>query len=566
VDADRLDSEAFEDPGKPQLRAGFGTIDQLRACLDAYIDSKISCLGESLAASPVNSARREVLLACRQAAERPQGIFSLTVPTGGGKTLSAMSLALRHAAAHDLRRVIVVIPYTSIIEQNAAVYREALGAENVVEHHSAYVPERAGAVEDTAKRHDLATENWDAPVIVTTSVQFFETLFSNRPSVCRKLHNVARSAIILDEVQTLPPGLLHCIVEALDELVTNYGCSTVLSTATPPALASRPGFQVGLKNVQPVISDPARLARDLRRVHYTWAAGQHEGTTWPQLARELAGYRQVLAIVHRRRDAGDLARELQNLSPTNTVHHLSALMCPAHRLATIRTIKDRLHYGVDCRVVSTQLVEAGVDLDFPVVYRALGGLSSVVQAAGRCNREGRLEEGEVVVFRAPTLPPPGTPRKAAEITEAMLQGSDSLDLDDPAVIEGFFRRLYLTEDLDIHGIQPQRQEINFATVGQRFRLIEDGFTTSVIVPYEKASDYLQQLRRDGPSRDLLRSLQPHMVSIYPEAFRSLNDRGALLEDTEGIYSVAPGYEHLYDATFGLACGDEPGNGTEALII
>lgn len=311
VDADRLDTEHFSNLQRHQLRSRYSTILDIGSLLDKYLEKKTGSLLPSISNSTVNLVRKQVLNACHESANNAQGIFSLTVPTGGGKTLSAMSFALRHAVAHDLRRVIVVIPYTSIIEQNAEVYRGALGADNVIEHHSNYDPTRNTATD--MDRYELAVENWDAPIIVTTSVQFFETLFASRPSVCRKLHNIAKSVIILDEVQTLPPGLLLPILEGANELATNYGCSIVLSTATPPALAARPGFDAGLKNVQHIITEPGHLVTHLKRVDYSWPEPD-ERIAWPELAAKLAKAEQVLAVVDRRKDARELARELQKVS------------------------------------------------------------------------------------------------------------------------------------------------------------------------------------------------------------------------------------------------------------
>ncbi len=552
VDADRLDAEKFENPELHQLRSGYSTTVDLNHLLDQYLEHKIDNPAMGTSNSAVNLIRRQVLKACQESATSAPGIFSLTVPTGGGKTLSAMSFALRHAVVHDLRRIIVVIPYTSIIEQNAAVYCEALGADNIIEHHSSYDPTRNTSTD--MDRYELATENWDAPVIITTSVQFFETLFSSRPSVCRKLHNVAKSVIIFDEVQTLPPGLLLAILEGINELTTNYGCSIVLSTATPPALAARPGFDAGLKNVQNIIPHPEHLVTLLKRVRYAWPEPGAQ-VLWPELAAELAKEKQVLAIVDRRKDARELAQELQKVSE-NPVYHLSALMCPAHRLDVINRIKECLKQGVVCRVVSTQLVEAGVDLDFPVVYRSLTGLASIIQAAGRCNREGHLTKGKVIVFRSPSPPPAGTLKSAKDITESMLREAGTLDPDDLSTVETFFRQLYFTQELDALGIQTERQEFNFATVGQKFRLIEDGFTRDVVVPFDDSTARLEKLRKYGADRQILRSLQPYSVSIYPDAFKKLNDSGALVEVDE-IFALSPTHHHLYDPVFGLVVGDEP---------
>ncbi|MEW6753801.1 MAG: CRISPR-associated endonuclease Cas3'' [Candidatus Latescibacterota bacterium] len=573
VDADRLDAEAFDDPRQAAQRGSQTSIAELRSRLDRFVEAKVSRLDPGAARSPVNRARAEVLAACRQAAEWPPGCFSLTVPTGGGKTLSAMAFALRHAEHHGLRRVFVVIPYTSIIEQNAAVYRDALGVRDVLEHHSNLDPERLrrDTDEETCRRADLASENWDAPVVVTTTVQFFESLFSHLPGRCRRLHNVAQSVILLDEVQALPPEFLVPVLDGLRQLVSSYGCSVVLATATPPALAVRETLPDGLPDVRPVIGDPASLGRRLRRVTYEWpspatAEKPDEAgvlAAWESLAQELAGHPRVLAVVHRRDDARTLARLLSHQSGQEVVH-LSALMCPAHRSAVLERVREALAAGAGCRAVSTQLVEAGVDLDFPVVYRALGGLDSIVQAAGRCNREGRLPApGRVVVFQAPTRPPPGTPRRALEATLVLLRqaakegGPDGIDVEDPAVFERYFRILYGAQTLDARHIQRERAQLNFETVGTSFQLIEDRFSRSVVVPWDEAEERLDALRHQGPNRSTLRALQPYTVSAHVSAFERLLQQGALEEVVAGLWAIPSVCRHLYDAVFGLVVGDAP---------
>jgi CRISPR-associated endonuclease/helicase Cas3 len=575
VDADRLDTEAFCEADKAALRSRFSSIVTLRERLDSFIDQKMDALPTNEKTTPVNLSRAEILQACRKAATLLPGVFSLTVPTGGGKTLSAMSFALNHAERYGLRRVIVVIPYTSIIEQNADVYSQGLGAENVVEHHSSLDPDkkRTKYGEELTGRHELACENWDAPVIVTTTVQFFESLFSNHSSRCRKVHNIARSVIVLDEVQSLPPGFLLSIVEALNELATHYGCSIVLSTATPPALAARERFEMGLAGIREIVGNTKELAEKLKRVEYEWPAEGVPSMTWPQLAGKMAEHHQVLAVVHKRDDACALARELKSVVPDECVWHLSALMCAAHRSESLVKIKDALARGAACRVVSTQLVEAGVDLDFPVVYRALGGLDSIVQAAGRCNREGHLDRGRVIVFRAQTSPPRGTPRQAMEVTETLLSESGGdLDPSDPDLFEKYFRMLYLVKDLDAKRIQTFRQEFSFASVGREFKLIEDGFTRPVVVPYGEAGKHVQELRQlrhqvppKGPTRETMRGLQRFIVNIYPDAFAKFSAAGALEEVIEGTFVLAKPYEKSYDDTFGLLTGDEPQADPAALI-
>ncbi len=564
VDADRLDSEQFCEPDKARRRERrFNP-----TALLERLDSHISAIQAAAADLPVNAVRQRVLKACQKSASLPQGTFTLTVPTGGGKTLSAMSFAMRHALHHALRRVIIVIPYTSIIEQNAKIYRDALGADAVIEHHSNLDPKERKVTlgEDVASREEMAAENWDAPVIVTTTVQFFESLFSNRPSRCRKLHNIARSVIILDEVQSLPPGFLKGILDALNELVRAYRCSIVLTTATPPALKWRGRFPWGLRDCREIVPDPALLARDLRRVEYVWPEAERKLTP-QQLAGELSDKQQVLAVVHRRRDARLTAQHLETLVQDGSMRHLSALMCPSHRSQVLQEIKGRVKQGEPCRVVSTQLVEAGVDIDFPLVYRALGGLDSIVQAAGRCNREGRLQKGKMVVFRAESAPPAGTPRKALAITEGLLkERGDALNPDDPVICEDYFRRLYFTEELDAKAIQTLREQFRFASVAREFQLIEDGFTQAVVVPFTEAPARLEEFRRLGPSRERYRGLQPFIVNIYPEAFQKLWSAGGLEEIADGIFALTRPFEYLYDLTYGLVVDDPPSPAAEALVV
>lgn len=593
VDADRLDSEAAGDPTKAALRGNYASISELRARLDTAIDNKVAGLTEKDLKRPVNQARAKVLQACRDAANEPTGLFSLTVPTGGGKTLSAMSFALRHAERHSLGRVIVVIPFTSIIEQNAGVYRETLGAENVVEHHSNLDHERQRnrLGENVATRQELAAENWDAPVIVTTTVQFFESLFTNHPGRARKIHNIAHSVVILDEVQTLPPELLLPILDALRELAAHYRATVVLSTATPPALGKRERLPQGLENIRPIIGpqlllgsidgcgdDAGGLARSLSRVRYEWPQVDEPPISWEILAETLARPENTrsMAIVHRRADARELARLVRAHAPEGDVlFHLSALMCPTHRNECLKQIAEALKGGGPCRLVSTQLIEAGVDLDFPVVWRALGGLDSMIQAAGRCNREGKLDgPGRVVIFRAPTAPPLGTPRRAMEAVQAMLNAAGSLGEDDACVaghIEDYFKRLYVSGELDAKNIQRERAGFNFATVGREFRMIED-FTETVAIGWGEAGKAaLARLQSEGPSREAFRAIQLFTVKIYRPVFEKWRAGGVIEEivapdgRVTGIYALTPPYAHLYDPIFGLIDGDEPVANPEALV-
>jgi CRISPR-associated endonuclease/helicase Cas3 len=513
--------------------------------------------------TPVKRLRADVLAPCRSAAERRPGRFSLTVPTGGGKTLSAMSFALNHAASNQLRRVIVVIPYTSIIEQNAKVYHDILDdpahpeVNNVLEHHSNLDQQTLREINEPKEiRRALAAENWDAPIVVTTTDQLFESLFSNHPSRCRKLHNIAGSVIILDEVQTLPPKFRMPIIEALAELTDHYGCSVVLSTATPPALRREVDRPDGLDDVHEIIPDPVDLANRARRVNVTWSI--RHPTPYDELARQMMDHRRVMAIVHRRQDARELAQHL----PPEGRFHLSALMCPAHRLKVIAQIRRQLDQGDLCRVCATQLVEAGVDLDFPVVYRALAGIDSLAQAAGRCDREGRLTEasngqpaGQFIVFRAPTEPPAGTLRKALQSTEFLLDlHHGQVDLFDPTLSETFFDELYDKESPDGANLQPERQNMNFANTAAAFRLIQNDYLRPVIVPYQNESiDAAERIAqyRQNPNYLTRRALQPLTVQISRQHHEYLQSMGAIESLDEGVDVPTPLFGNRYSDDFGL---------------
>jgi len=561
TDADYLDTEAFLEPAKAVARRQSDSLASLLPKLESVLAAKTASISDGQRELPINRARTAVADACRRAWNSPPGLFSLTAPTGAGKTLAAMLFALGHARMHDQRRVIVVLPYTSIIEQNAQVYRSVFGDGNVIEHHCNYDPPPS----ELTTRNQLATENWDAPVIVTTTVQFFESLFSNRSSRCRKLHNIARSTVILDEVQSLPPGVLLPILDALNELASNYGCSIVLSTATPPALCERSGMPQGLRNVREIIPDPSSLAHNLKRVRYHWPANGDE--TWEHLAERISRHDRVLAVVHRREDARHLAILLKKLCPqeADSVFHLSALMCPAHRSDVLARVREVLAAGQPCRLVSTQLIEAGVDIDFPVLYRALAGVDSIVQAAGRCNREGLVAEGEVFVFRAPTLPPQGVLRKGYEIMATFLSAQQSFDPSDPEASRDYFRKFYFASTLDQQGIQSARAGMNFATVARDFRIIEDGCTMPLVVPYGDALARLAGVRRMA-TKEGLRSLQPYTVRIYPQAAAQLRQAGALDEICEGLWATATPFTHLYDKQYGFVLNAELEPDPASLVI
>jgi len=559
TDADYLDTEQALDPRRASSRPVGVDLGELEALIEATIVQR------RRPGSPLQEARDAVVDACRLAAKSKPGLFSLTAPTGAGKTLASMLFAIHHAALnteeHGLRRVIVVLPYTSIIEQNAQVYREVFGERAVLEHHCNLDPERdvERKGQELTEIHSLASENWDAPLIVTTTVQFFESLFANRPSRCRKLHNIARSVIILDEVQSLPPEFLLTIIDALKELTARYGCTVVLSTATPPALAARPSFPAGLPDPTTIIPDPSLLARDLRRVHYHWP-DQPGPESWDALANRIAAYPRALAIVHLRDDARLLAEKLSALRSDEPVYHLSAAMCAKHRSDVLSEVRATLRSQQSCRLVSTQLIEAGVDIDFPVLFRAMAGLDSIVQAAGRCNREGDPTPGDVFIFQPATEPPPGVLRRGLETMRLLLAAKGiNLDPSDPATCEEYFRAFYQITVRDRHGIQAERQDFNFAAVASKFHLIDDGYTINLVVPYLGSKEQLREAeRKDHPLRERLRALQPYTVRIYPLAFSRLKSAGAVGEvfPESEVYRLLPGFYHVYDEHFGFFLGPD----------
>lgn len=528
VDADFLDTEAFCLPDKGAARAKTKRTDL--AALKDKIDIHMQQLAGQVAPTPVNLLRQRVLSQCRAKAETAPRFFSLTVPTGGGKTLSSLVFALNHAVANNQRRIIYAIPFTSIIEQNARVFQEILGRDQVLEHHCHFRENDQADEAASNRRRGLAAENWDAPVVVTTNVQFFESLFGNKPSRCRKLHNIANSVIVLDEAQAIPTDYLEPCLAALRELVVRYGCSVVLCSATQPAFDADV-VRSRLPEISEIVDDPRRLYEGLRRTR-TEFVGQ---LTDANLAARIGAERQVLCIVSTKRQARTL---FELLGRREGVYHLSTNMYPEHRRGVLDEIRAQLDRNGPCQVVSTTLVEAGVDLDFPVVYRAMAGLDSIAQAAGRCNREGRRDIGQVFVYEPEQTPRMPWMKRCASRAAETLRVVPDAEPTGLEVMRRYFELLYDVEDLDKKKILerfPSFRQLKtpadfcfpFRAVAGDFRFIEDD-SVGVIIPVEpEVEKWVRELRYAEFPRSVLRKLQPYTVSVRTREFAELRSSGAL---------------------------------------
>lgn len=571
VDADFVDTDNFyrRVRGEPPRDEAAGpSLDALRNRLDSHLAAK-PCT------SWINEERQRILAHVRaKASERP-GLFTLTVPTGGGKTLASLAFALDHALAHGLRRIIYVIPFTSIIEQNAQVFREAfadLGEDAVLEHHSALYDDPASSPEATRKLQ-IAMENWDRPVIVTTAVQFFESLFADRPSRCRKLHNIAGSVVILDEAQTVPLPVLRPCVAVLDELARNYRTSIVLCTATQPALTRDQGFKDGFADVIELAPDPPALYQRLKRVHVRHVGEMSDD----ELASHLRDRRQVLCIVNNRRHARAL---FEAIADEPGSYHLTTLMHAKHRSQVLEKVRSALMAGEPCRLISTSLIEAGVDVSFPTVLRAEAGLDSIAQAAGRCNRnkEWPTAESEVLVFASREWKPPRELEGlAAEFRSVARRHEDLLALD---AINDYFRQVYwqkgpeLLDEKGLLTLLANRgvDNLPMETISTLFRMIESRMRP-VIIPYDPATGCedptVSEVLRDlAYAPQVARKLQPFLVQVPEQAYAALQEASALqpvARERFGEQFVRLVNPHLYDARFGLHWDDPAFVGSESLV-
>ncbi len=504
------------------------------SCLRTYLDELTVA---SMASAKVNSIRADLLKACLESAQASQGLFTLTAPTGAGKTLSMLAFALAHAACHRLRRVILVVPYLTVIEQSVEVYRKALadivgteGAETyILEDHSLTGIRDLGKdvsdqdMEQEPRRWErLLAQNWDAPIIVTTSVQLLESLFSNRPAACRKLHRLAASVILFDEVQTLPISIVVPTLATLSRLIERYRTTVVFATATQPAFRHLDAHvktycRMGWQPTE-IVPPTLRLFERAKRAQIEWPE-LGPPTSWVEIAKRVAEQERALCVVNLKKHALRLFSELRD-NRVEGLFHLSTSMCPSHRQKVLQEVRERLKRSEPCRLISTQCVEAGVDLDFPIVYRAFGPLDAIAQAAGRCNRGGRIEIATVQVF----LPedeayPDGTYRQAASVTRMLLKqrGASSMDIHDPALFNEYFRELYSLAKPE--GKKPELLDAikcqDFVRVAELYRVIEKD-ALNVLVPYDL--DVFCQLedevRQTGLNRKWISKARPYTIGLF----------------------------------------------------
>lgn len=534
TDADRLDTERFMDRNSWEKRKCASTLSDLLPKLENFIEELQSGAVESV----VNNVRKIVLEQCKLMSTSEKGFYSLTVPTGGGKTLSSLLWAMRHSVCNNMARIIIAIPYTSIIVQTAGLLKKIFGEENVLEHHSNF---NLDEIKDEVKRDKakLAAENWDYPIIVTTNVQLFESMFSNKPSECRKLHNIVNSVIILDEVQTLPTDFLQPIVDAMKAYQNMFGISILFTTASQPVLSglitgSNPNGEFeGIKKITEIIPEKFALHDKLHRVKLDI---DNEGCTYDEMASRIAEYDKVLCIVNTRKDAKEIYERLPN---DGIKLHLSRMMCPRHISQTITRIKSLLkdESVPIIRVVATQLIEAGVDIDFPVVFRQEAGLDSVLQAAGRCNREGRIQMGQTIVFSLckENRNPYGSMAAANNARKNLPTNSDWFS---PATMKDYFLQLYSRKNtFDIKDIKYylyNPNELCFEKASSEFKLIEaEG--VNIIVNWEDSMEFVQQLKEHGCTYSLMKQLAQYTVGVHKSDFNSLVKYGVLEEALEGIY-------------------------------
>ena len=556
VDADFLDTEAFMN-NQPIRKNEFSSLKEISAMFWSRLEED----GYFRPKNTLNEKRCEILHTCMRKGEGKQGLYSLTVPTGGGKTISSMAFAMKQAMKWHKERIIYVIPYLSIIEQTADVFRAFLGNHAVLESHSqvdydSLVEEGSEEASRVAEMMKLAAENWDAPVVITTNEQFFESLYANKTSRCRKLHNIANSVVILDEAQMMPVDFLKPCLHAIEQLVHYYGCTVVLCSATQPEL----GRYLQNSPIE-IMENVGELFQFFKRVTFD-IDGE---TDYAEIAKKLDECEQVLCIASTKKEAEKIFELLDG-----EAMYLSTNLCPAHRREIIREMKTRLRDGKPCRVVSTSIISVGVDIDFPVVYLQYTGLDSLIQGAGRCNREGRqsLQKSRAHIFWTKESKKSLFMRKEKQVTDMVRKKYNTKEMAEPSAIRTYFENWYQSNEgnLDYREIEKLAQSLSFAEIGKRFHLINDS-TKSVFVPFdEKARNIKEQLMMGNRSRQLMRAAGAYMINVRYSKAQGQSDFMKLL--TQGQIEMFPGDENLaylvnmedYDVELGLKIKSEDGVG------
>lgn len=550
VDADFLDTEAFMNNNKVDRSVKY---DYKLFCkkLNNYVEIFSNKERE------INKKRTEILNDCIEKSKYEKGLYTLTVPTGGGKTIASFAFAINHVIKHNMDRIIYVIPYTSIIEQNAKVFKDILGHQNVLEHHSNFdFEDDEGSVLYKLK---LSSENWDIPVVVTTNVQFFESLHANKPSRCRKLHNIANSVIIFDEAQMIPTQFLTPCLMAISELVTNYESTCVLCSATQPSLKDRFPKEIRVKEI---CENTESLYQFFRRTKVI-NRGKMETD---QIVGEINSCNQALCIVNNKKHALEIYSKLNG----GGAYHLSTRMCPKHRDKVLTEIKQRLKDKLPCKVVSTQLIEAGVDVDFPTVYRSMAGIDSIVQAGGRCNREGKLEVGIINIFEPESIFTKNMPsliKRPIEVAKGIITRFE--DIFSSEAIKSYFEELYSfegEEGLDVHNVFNDMEngaegcnfDFNFKQISGKFKLIDESTIPIIIGLDETAEDLINKLRFSDVYKSILRSIQSYTVNVYENEFNKMYGANMIEVINDGIYVLRD--INMYKKDIGLKYTTETGIG------
>lgn len=548
TDADYLDTERFMIPSNYESRKHTKSLHELKVNLDSWLERFLE-----LPKSNLNIIRNDIQKLCKYKASFPPGFFELTVPTGGGKTISSLVWALNHALNYGKERIIIAIPYTSIIIQTAEILRDIFGQENVLEHHSVI------SEEVMTSENKLMSENWNAPIVVTTNVQLFESMFSNRPGKCRKLHSLCNSVLILDEVQNLPLTFLQPIVNALDVYVRLFKMSVLLSTASQPILSgNRKGLGTNVlnginSNIFQIIPSSMRLHNRLRRVRIEIISNK---ISLDSIKERLISLERVLCIVNTRKIANDL---YNSLPKDGYLIHLSRMMCPKHIQDKLTLLKQLLSnkFNLPIRVISTQLIEAGVDIDFPNVYRQFSGLDSILQAAGRCNREGKENLATTTVFDLEGHIDRGYQGNASDAMRQLISQNPNCDWLSPDTMNEFYRILYSkTPSFDkenIIGLTDNPTNIAYEKVSERFKLIDDT-EINVIVNYGDSPSLIESLKANGPSRNLIKKLGLYTVGIRNKLFRNFYDAGLIEEPVKGFYYIP--FKSQYDESTGIKVNNE----------